>query len=324
MLKLSDCTEIVNKSISYIRLPDSPPNLYDPLRYILNLGGKRIRPALVIMACNAYTDKIDAVIYPALAIEAFHNFTLIHDDVMDNSIMRRNNPTVHVKWNSDIAILSGDALMIKAYDLLVKSDSPHIKSLLELFNNTAIAVCEGQQLDMDYETAIDVSIDDYLQMIELKTAVLIAAALKMGAIAGGALEEDAGLFYETGINIGMAFQIMDDYLDVYAKEESLGKSIGNDIASNKKTYLLLKALMLANKEQKQEIMNLINCKDFNRTEKIKTIKEVYDDLNIKDITLNEIKQYHLNAISFLKRIKLTDDRKKELLYTFEFLLNREM
>ncbi|HEX2394040.1 MAG TPA: polyprenyl synthetase family protein, partial [Bacteroidales bacterium] len=283
MLSLIDCQIIINRHINEIKLPELPLNLYEPIKYMLSLEAKRLRPSLVLMGCNVYSENTQPAIYPALAIEVFHNFTLIHDDIMDRSDLRRNHPTVHVKWNPSVAILSGDAMLIKAYELLSHPSIVNLHQILPVFNDTALRVCEGQQFDMDYESCAGITIDEYLQMVEYKTAVLVAAALKIGALTGGASDKDAELLYQFGRNLGIAFQLQDDLLDVFADSSVFGKVTGNDIVSNKKTILLIEALNSANRGMKAELLRWLGKTDFERNEKIRAVKEIYSSLHLEQL-----------------------------------------
>lgn len=322
MRTLKECQEIINKAFREIQLPALPANLYDPIRYILELGGKRIRPALVLMACNVFTENIGQAINPALAIEVFHNFTLVHDDIMDNSELRRNKPTIHMKWNQNIGILSGDAMVIKSYQLLSMIPPVLMPQLFSLFCETALKVCEGQQYDMDFENREDVSMNEYLEMIELKTSVLIAASLKTGAIIGGASETDAELIYEFGRNLGIAFQIQDDFLDLYADPLKFGKNIGNDIVTNKKTMLWIQAMQSAKGESKKKLTHWLQKKEFEPEEKIKAVRTVYNRLKVQERVLQYINYYHEKGISYLDRIAVSPERKSELIKVTGFLLTR--
>jgi geranylgeranyl diphosphate synthase type II len=289
-----------------------PKNLYEPIAYTLDMGGKRLRPVMVLLACNLLTDQIKAAYPAAMAIEVFHNFTLLHDDIMDQADVRRNCPTVHKKYNPNIAILSGDAMSIMAYNYLLQSESHNLGSMFELFSQTALEVCEGQQLDMDYEARNDVSIEEYLKMIRLKTAVLLACSLKMGALAANGKSEIAEMLYSFGINLGIAFQLQDDLLDVFADQKKFGKKIGNDIVSNKKTFLLLKALELSNNSDKTELLEWIERKEFDAEEKIESVKNIYNKLGIKQITTNNIENYYQSALNTVDQMDLTDLAKAEL------------
>ncbi len=323
MLSLDDCQQLIHKHINEIELPELPSNLYQPIRYMLNLEAKRVRPSLVLMSSNLFSEDIEPAISVALAVEIFHNFTLIHDDIMDRSELRRNHPTVHMKWNADIALLSGDAMVIKAYELLFQTDKFLLTQLFPVFNNTALAVCEGQQHDMDYESRDDVSVDEYLAMIEKKTAVLIAASLKMGAICGGASFNDSELLYDFGKNIGIAFQLRDDLLDVFADTEIFGKICGNDIVSNKKTLLLIEALSRAGVDEKKELIFWLNKKEFDRDEKIETIRRIYKTLGVDIIAKQRIESCHRRAMDSLNEVSVPLDRKKMLLDFSNELMHRK-
>ena len=262
MLSFNEILEKVEHEISQLSFEYPPKSLYDPIEYILSLGGKRIRPALALMACNLYKENIDNVINPALGVEVFHNFTLLHDDLMDKADKRRNKPTVHKVWNDNTAILSGDAMLIAAYQLIGKTEPDYLKEVFDLFTETALEICGGQQYDMEFESRMDVTEPEYIEMIRLKTAVLLACSLKIGAITGGASKEDAANLYDFGINIGLAFQLQDDLLDVYGDTATFGKNIGGDITCNKKTFLLIHAFELASPEQKAVLNDWIGKTTF--------------------------------------------------------------
>jgi geranylgeranyl diphosphate synthase type II len=291
----------------------NPPELYEPINYSMQLGGKRLRPTLLLLACNAFGGDIKNALHAAIGIEVFHNFTLLHDDIMDNAPLRRNKPTVHQKWNNNIAILSGDTMFVKAYQQVLQTKHHHIIELLELFSKTAIEVCEGQQLDMNFETQTNININNYLQMIELKTAVLLAAALKMGSIIGNASAENANYMYEFGRNIGIAFQLQDDILDVYGNQENFGKMVGGDIACNKKTFLLLKSLELANPLQQDELKHWLESNDANSEPKINAIKNLYNQLNIRYHAENVMKDYFEKALNYLNKTTLTAEHKSHFI-----------
>ncbi|WP_457617332.1 polyprenyl synthetase family protein [Lutibacter sp.] len=291
-----------------------PKNLYEPISYILKLGGKRLRPVLTLMSCELFGGKSSEAYDAALAIEMFHNFTLIHDDIMDNASLRRGNSTVHTKWDLNTGILSGDALMIMAYQSC-ENYPPHLfKKLLLLFSKTALEVCEGQQLDIDFEDREDVSLDEYLKMITYKTSVLVAAALQMGALIANASENDISCIYDFGLNIGIAFQLQDDYLDTFGNAETFGKKIGGDILENKKTFLYLKTLEVANANDKNELISLYHLKDLNE-QKIEAVTKLFTKNNIPAITKNEIAHYTEKAFDSLKKLSVSKE-KKELLKTF--------
>jgi len=300
-----------------------PENLYKPVAYALNMGGKRLRPVMVLLACNLFRKTVENAYPAALAIEVFHNFTLLHDDIMDKAEMRRNSLSVYKKYNENIAILSGDAMSIMAYNYLLQCQSDNLNGIIRLFSQTALEVCEGQQFDMDFESRTDVSIPEYLNMIRLKTAVLLACSLKMGALTASAPEKTADLLYDFGLNLGIAFQLQDDLLDVFADQDKFGKKIGGDIVSNKKTFLLLKALELAKGQTKAELQNWILRKEFDDSEKVKAITEIYNELNIRTLAENCINDYYLTALSVWQQIDLPEANKKELLQLGEMIMNRD-
>jgi len=326
MHNIKDLQKLISAEIyqEIIRLNDiEPVNLYGPIAYTLEMGGKRLRPVMVLLGYNLFFDDIKKAYPSAMAIEVFHNFTLLHDDIMDQADVRRNSQTVHKKYNENIAILSGDAMSIMAYNYLLKSEAQDIRPMLQLFSRTALEVCEGQQLDMDYETRNDVSIQDYLNMIRLKTAVLLACSLKMGALAANENGKIADMLYDFGINLGIAFQLQDDLLDVFADRDKFGKKIGNDIVSNKKTFLLLKALELSDELTKNEMLEWIGKETFDATEKVQTIKNIYNKLNIKDITLNYIEKYYQSALDSCDKMDLATDKKAALLQLAHMIMKRD-
>lgn len=318
--------EIESRYSGTAELSIPPAELYEPIRYMLSLGGKRIRPLFVLLASDLFGGKTDDAISSALAIELFHNFTLVHDDIMDNAPLRRNQPTVHQKWNSSSAILSGDVMLVKAYQLISKSKM--CDAILPVFSEMAIKVCEGQQWDLNYEKLDKISVAQYFKMIELKTAVLIAASMKIGALIGGAKEEDAKNLYEFGKNTGIAFQLQDDLLDVYGQEEKFGKQSGGDIISNKKTFLLLKAVELSNlnaykREELAQWLSFIPKNEKDSAEKINAVKSIYDFTNVKKIAETEINSFHQKAITSLEKISVPKEKKKSLVDFTSSLLKRE-
>jgi geranylgeranyl diphosphate synthase type II len=283
--------------------------LFVPIEYTLSLGGKRIRPAFMLMACNLYGECVDQAIKPALGMEMFHNFTLLHDDLMDGASKRRNRPTVHVKWNPNAAILSGDAMLIAAYRLIGETAAPFLNTVLELFTRTALEICEGQQYDMEFESRQDVTEEEYIEMIRLKTAVLLACCLKAGALIGGAPEEDVEHLYRFGSYIGLAFQLQDDLLDVYGDPQTFGKNLGGDILSNKKTFLLIRALKTASKRQRTVIRQYQEADVTGAPEeKIAAITAIYDDLNMKDVTQAKMQLYYEQAMQALSFLPLPPER----------------
>jgi geranylgeranyl diphosphate synthase type II len=300
----------------------SPTQMYEPMAYIIGLGGKRVRPLLTLVGCDLFDVNPNHAIQSALAVELFHNFSLIHDDILDKAPLRRGNTTIHEKWNTDIAILSGDGMMVKAFDELCKSNPVHIHDLLKLFSKTALEVCEGQQYDMNFETQLVVSVNEYINMITFKTAVLLGCSLQMGSICANANTINQNHIYEFGKNIGIAFQILDDVLDVYATDDKFGKQVGGDIISNKKTFLLLKAFELASVDQNKSLSQLLQSS--NMMEKVEQVTKIYNDLNIKNIATKEANKYTEIALIHLKEIEANAD-KKESLKQFAFhLLNREI
>lgn len=315
----------INREIELFcqQFPADPIELYEPIRYVLTHGGKRARPLIVLSGCDLFGGNIEQAIIPALGIEFFHNFTLIHDDLMDNAPLRRNRPTVHEKWNKSISVLSGDAMLVEAYQLLSKTNADQLARILPVFNTTAMQVCEGQQMDMNYEKIHKISIAQYLKMIELKTAALIAASFKIGALIGGAREEDAQRLYDFGKNLGIAFQIQDDLLDVYGDEKKVGKQKGGDIIANKKTYLLTKAMTLANSYTSEELNNWIQAPNFDPRQKVEAVTAIYNFLNIHDITVKEVKKYNDIALSHLEGIPVNGAKKEELLVFAQSLASRE-
>ncbi len=323
MLRFEEAQQIVNNELEKTVIDRFPDELYEPVRYILSIGGKRLRPALVLMACSIFNDAVHKAIKPALAIEFFHNFTLLHDDIMDNSNIRRGHATVHRKWDHNTAILSGDVMSILSYKILSESEDPCLKDLQLLFNLTALQVCEGQQYDMNFESRMDVTVGEYLKMTELKTAVLIAASLKMGAISGGADILDAELLYEFGLNLGIAFQIRDDYLDVFGDPERFGKKIGNDIVANKKTFLLVKALELSDGELKSRLTDILGQEKIRPETKVREVKKIYQQLDIDSISAEAASAYYDKAIQYLERVHVDAHRKKPLASFAQELMNRD-
>ena len=312
MFTQSELKKMVNKAILNLSYNEEAEKLNDPVKYILSIGGKRLRPVLALMACNLYSDKIDEAVIPATGLEVFHNFTLVHDDIMDNAPVRRNVPTVHSKWNINQAVLSGDVMAFIANECFLQTPSRFLIKVFKVFNKAAIEVCVGQQLDIDFEKAAIVSIEEYLRMIELKTAALLAASAKIGAIIGGADDKDSELLYEFGRNLGMAFQIQDDLLDIYGDIKVFGKIMGGDIISNKKTFMLVKALEIASFEQARQIHELFSLKDFDPDTKVKKVVSIYDQLNIKSISESLASDYINSAFELLERLDAPKERKMEL------------
>lgn len=311
--------KILDTAIQNLKFPDQPKQLYDPISYIINLGGKRVRPLLVLMATELFGGDANQSVHAAMAIEIFHNFTLVHDDIMDNAPLRRGQATVHEKWSTNVAILSGDVMMVEANKNLAKVNPVFLKDVLDTFNATAQGVCEGQQLDMEFESRDDVSIVEYINMIRLKTAVLLGGALKLGAIIAGVPEKDADLIYQFGENIGIAFQLQDDILDVYADPEKFGKQVGGDIIANKKTFLLLKAL---SKTDTLALQGWIDIKNPDIQEKVKAVTEIYNELQIREEAEKEMLKYAALAFQNLEDIDVPEANKYDLQQLTEQLLKR--
>lgn len=323
MFTFNDILQKIEQEIAQLQFTYPPKSLYEPIEYTLALGGKRIRPALTLMACNLYTDEIDAAIKPALGLEVFHNFTLLHDDLMDEADKRRNKPTVHKVWNANTAILSGDAMLIAAYQLIGETEPESLKEILNLFTVTALEICGGQQYDMEFESRTDVAEEEYIEMIRLKTAVLLACALKMGAIVAHAPQSDAEALYQFGINIGLAFQLQDDLLDVYGDPATFGKNIGGDILCNKKTFMLINAFRLASEEQKTRLNQWINQETFNPAEKIAAVTAIYNELHLKELSESKIQAYHDKAMDCLASLSIPEEKLSILKGVCERLMNRQ-
>ncbi len=322
MKSFNEITEIVSAEIAKLDWSMQPVGLYEPIGYTLSMGGKRLRPALTLMACNLYSENIEAAIAPALGIEVFHNFTLLHDDIMDRADIRRGRPTVHKRWDDNTAILSGDVMQIAAYQLIAQTPDEQLKAVLDLFSTTAREICEGQQYDVDFESRDEVSADEYLEMIRLKTAVLLACSLKTGALIGGANIADANELYDFGINLGLAFQLKDDLLDVYGDEATFGKKIGGDILCNKKTYLLIHALKLAKGADFEELSKYLKKSYQQPEEKIKQVTEMYNKLDVKNICEDKMMFYFDKAVANLAKLQVDIAKKHELRKLAEKLLSR--
>ncbi len=305
MKSIKELQQIIEKELTGIYYPENPADLYAPINYVLDLGGKRMRPILLLLAHQIFNQNLNTAIKPALGIEIFHNFTLLHDDIMDDAPLRRGRQTVHEKWSPNVAILSGDTMLVQAYQLMSEAPSEVLKKSLDVFSKTAIEVCEGQQWDMDFEERDDVTIPEYLKMIEYKTAVLLAGALKIGALTGGANEEQAQHLYDFGRNMGIAFQLKDDLLDVFGDQDKFGKQVGGDILSNKKTYLYLQSLAIAEGKQKEELEYWFASKEYEAKQKIKAVKALYESLEIKKITTDLMYEYHQKAMTHLQVIEGT-------------------
>lgn len=323
MKSVIELQEIFNNYLAEQSFEKQPKELYEPFNYILSLGGKRMRPIMVLLGCEMFSNKGETALSQAIAIELFHNFSLIHDDIMDNAPMRRGKPTVHEKYNKNVGILSGDVMLIYAYEYLLCNSGVKTEQLVQLFNKTAIEVCEGQQLDMNFENEMYVSVNDYLKMIELKTAVLLGSALKMGSIIGGAKEQDAQKIYEVGRLLGIAFQLQDDLLDSFGDVKKFGKQLGGDIIQNKKTILLIEAIENASTEQRNQLITWLEKKNFDPKEKVNSIMDLYYQLNIQDIVEKKMLKYYNEALTNLDEIDIPEINKSGLRRFAELLLVRE-
>lgn len=312
MYNQSDLKDLVDKALLNLSYSDEAEKLIEPVSYILSIGGKRLRPVMALMACNLFSDKIGKAIMPAAGIEVFHNFTLVHDDIMDNAPVRRNLPTIHSKWNVNQAILSGDVMAFIANECFLHAPPDKLISVFHTFNKAAIEVCTGQQLDMDYEKTSAITRQQYLRMIELKTAVLVSASLKIGALIGGAEEKDSDLLYEFGRNLGLAFQIQDDMLDIWGDSQVFGKTRGGDIVANKKTLPLIRALELAEGKVLKQLREQLSAKDPDPEEKVRIIISIYDKLKIREATEKTADDYIDSAFTLLGKVSVSSERKKEL------------
>lgn len=323
MLTATEIQEKVNAYIASLPYERKPKSLYDPIEYVLAAGGKRIRPSFVLMAYNLFHDDVDRILPVATALETYHNYTLLHDDLMDKADMRRGRPTVHKKWDDNTAILSGDTMLVLAYEHLAKCDTKYLKPALDLFTETALEVSEGQQFDMEFETRNDVAEEEYIEMIRLKTSVLLACALKMGAVVAGASDADANALYAFGEKVGLAFQLQDDLLDVYGDPKVFGKAIGGDITSNKKTFMLINAFNRADAETRAELERWTTATEFDPAEKIAAVTEIYNRLGIDNLAEQRIKEYFEQSRQHLDELSVSDDRKAVLREYTERMMNRK-
>lgn len=315
--------DALQNELQSIQYGQSPAELYDPIRYIMSLGGKRMRPLMTLMATHLFTDDWQKAVRPALAVEVFHNFTLMHDDIMDQAPLRRNQPTVHEKWNGNVAILSGDVMLVNAYQLLLTLDADKLKPALERFSRTAAEVCEGQQMDMNFETRWDVTEGEYIDMIRLKTSVLLGYALELGGLIAGADITTRQHLYEGGMNIGVGFQLKDDLLDVYGDPAKFGKQVGGDIIANKKTFLLIEALQQAQGSVREELSDWLTRTSFDKAEKVRAVTAIYDHLGIRQLTESRITDYFDRGFANFDQVDADPDRKKLLIQFARQLVERE-
>lgn len=323
MYTSKEILDIVSRYIDNLPYDRKPQSLYEPIKYVLSAGGKRIRPSFVLMAYNLFKDDVETALPAAAALETYHNYTLLHDDLMDNADVRRGRPTVHKKWNANTAILSGDTMLSLAYLHLANCKTENLKAALDLFTVTALEVSEGQQYDMEFETRTDVKEEEYIEMIRLKTSVLLACALKMGALLAGASAEDAELIYKFGEKVGLAFQLQDDFLDVYGDPVVFGKAIGGDITSNKKTYMLINAWNRSEGETRSELIHWLGVSLFDREEKIKAVTNIYNNLGIDKLAEVKIKECFDESRKYLDAISVADERKQVLREYTEKMMNRK-
>ncbi|MBQ5751100.1 MAG: polyprenyl synthetase family protein [Bacteroidaceae bacterium] len=321
--KIAEYVDIINNALDHIEYPQQPDSLYAPIRYEISLGGKRIRPVLMLMACELFGGDINQAINPAIGLEMFHNFTLLHDDVMDKSDLRRGKPTVHKMWDENHAILSGDAMQIISTQLMTQVPSRFMPAVIETFLKTALEICEGQQFDMEFESRKDVTTDEYINMIRLKTAVLLGCALKIGAIIAGAPVAQANSLYHFGENLGLAFQLQDDYLDVYGDPIIFGKNIGGDIINEKKTFMLIEATRLAEGKDADTLKHFLGNNDVDPREKVTAVTNVYNNLGIDKLCKEKAEAYYNAALACMDEILVPEDRKLPLLALAKSLLNRD-
>lgn len=322
MKTADELLQLINRYLDSLPYDRKPASLYAPIKYVLSMGGKRIRPTLMLLAYNLFKDDPEKILSSACALETYHNYTLLHDDLMDNADVRRGQPTVHKKWNANLAVLSGDSMLVLAYQRMTECDS-HLAEVLRLFTETALEIGEGQQMDMEFETRNDVREEEYIEMIRLKTSVLLACAMKIGALLADAPADDADNLYRFGEKIGLAFQLQDDYLDVYGDPAVFGKAIGGDIVSNKKTYMLINAFNRADNAQRAELERWIRATDFDRREKVKAVTGLYDEMGIDRLAQQKIAGYFNESKTYLDRVGVSDERKSELMRYAQRMMKRQ-
>lgn len=314
---------LVNDYLAQLPYKREPQSLYEPIKYVLSMGGKRVRPVLMILAYNMYKDDPESILPSACALETYHNYTLLHDDLMDNAALRRGHETVHKKWDANTAILSGDSMLVLAYERIAQCPKEKLAGVLSLFTETALEIGEGQQYDMEFENRTDVTEAEYIEMIRLKTSVLLACAVKMGAMLAGASDEDADNLYKFGEQIGLAFQLQDDFLDVYGDSAVFGKAIGGDITSNKKTFMLINAINHANAEQRAELTRWITAEQFDAKEKVAAVTRLYNEIGIDRMAKDKIEYYFEQSTKYLALVNVPEERKQELIAYTHDMMNRE-
>ena len=323
MINADQILKLVNDYLVQLPYDRRPASLYEPIRYVLSMGGKRIRPVLMLLSYNLFKEDPETILMPACALETYHNYTLLHDDLMDNADLRRGHETVHKKWNANTAILSGDSMLVLAYQRMQQCSSDKMSEVLALFTETALEIGEGQEYDMAFEHRDDVSEEEYIEMIRLKTSVLLACALKIGAILAGASKEDADNLYRFGEQIGLAFQLQDDFLDVYGDTRVFGKAIGGDITSNKKTFMLINALNHANDDQRRQLESWIGATEFDRDEKVAAVTRLYNEIGIDRMAQDKIAYYFEQSRKYLQAVSVDESRKAELAAYAQRMMNRQ-
>lgn len=319
ILGFQEIIPLVQQEIANTKYEGSPAELYNPMNYILQLGGKRLRPVTALLAAQLFNCDLQSAMPAAKAVEVFHNFTLVHDDIMDKAPLRRGKATVHEKWDDNIAILSGDTLLIEVYNHFLEGGYTNLADILKVFNQTAIEVCEGQQLDMNFETRDDVTIDEYINMIRLKTSVLVGGAFKIGALVAKASDKEADLIYDFGVNLGIAFQLQDDYLDCFGDPEKFGKQVGGDIISNKKTFMMLKALEL---DSSGELQSWVDKSEFSNEEKVEAVKAIYKNLKVDDLAFQLMDEFYQKSVASLNKIEASQESKDKIIEFAQALMKR--
>ena len=323
MKTADEILNMVNEFLENLPYDRKPYSLYEPVKYVLSMGGKRIRPTLMLLAYNIFKNDPEKILMNAIALETYHNYTLLHDDLMDNADLRRGHETVHKKWDANTAILSGDSMLVLAYERMAQCDEKHLAKVLKIFTTTALEIGEGQQYDMEFETRNDVKEEEYIEMIRLKTSVLLACALKIGAVLADASEEDAENLYKFGEQIGLAFQLQDDFLDVYGDTKVFGKEIGGDITSNKKTFMLINAFNYANDAQRAELQKWVDAKEFDRKEKVAAVTRLYNEIGIDKMAQDKIAYYFEQSKKYLDAVNVPAERKEELAKYAQKMMKRQ-
>ena len=323
MKTADEILNMVNEFLGNLPYDRKPYSLYEPVKYVLSMGGKRIRPTLMLLSYNIFKNDPEKILMNAVALETYHNYTLLHDDLMDNADLRRGHETVHKKWGANTAILSGDSMLVLAYERMAQCDDKHLAKVMKLFTTTALEIGEGQQFDMEFETRNDVKEEEYIEMIRLKTSVLLACALKIGAVLADASEEDAENLYKFGEQIGLAFQLQDDFLDVYGDTKVFGKEIGGDITSNKKTFMLINAINHANDAQRAELQKWVDAEEFDRKEKVAAVTRLYNEIGIDKMAQEKIAYYFEQSKKYLDAVNVPAERKEELAKYAQKMMKRQ-